>query len=48
LSLPPDLVRELTPLPDGYGWRVIGGDLVVLRLGANVIAALIPGVLGSR
>lgn len=47
-SLPPDLVRELAPLPDGYGWRLIGRNLVVLRLGSNVIAALIPGVIDQR
>jgi hypothetical protein len=47
-SLPPGLAADLPPLPPGYGWRLLGNDLIALRLGANVIAAFIPGVFGTR
>ena len=44
-SIPPSLLLNLPPLPPEVEYRIVGHDLILRDVGANLIVDFIPGVI---
>lgn len=45
-SLPPELVRQLPPLPRGYDRMIVGADIVLVEVSTQTVVDVLHGVFG--